>query len=98
MIDAILQALRGKRTGPNAGLVCCPVPSHGRGHGDRHPSLSISIGDDGRPLVHCFSGCDPADVLAALAAINFDSNSDKLRQTPTKLRQAHRREWRGCRP
>jgi AAA domain len=32
----------------------------------RTPSLSVTDGDDGKPLVHSFAGCDPCDVLAAL--------------------------------
>ena len=46
-------------------LVPCPVPSHGKGRGDRSPSLRISDGDT-RVLVHCFAGCDPRDVLDVL--------------------------------
>jgi hypothetical protein len=41
-------------------LVCCPA------HRDATPSLSLTDGDDGRLLVHCFAGCDPRDVLAAI--------------------------------
>jgi len=48
------------------GLAHCPVPGHGRGRGDRHPSLSVSRGDR-RPVVfHCHAGCSQADVIAAL--------------------------------
>ncbi len=35
-------------------------------HEDRHPSLSIGVGDDGRVLLKCQTGCNTADVLAAL--------------------------------
>lgn len=35
-------------------------------HDDRHPSLSLSRGDDGRVLLHCHAGCEPEDVVAAL--------------------------------
>lgn len=35
-------------------------------HEDRSPSLSVKEADDGRVLVHCFAGCETADVLAAL--------------------------------
>jgi 5S rRNA maturation endonuclease (ribonuclease M5) len=41
------------------------VPSHGQGHGDRNPSLTIADGDKGL-LVTCHAGCDPRDVLRAL--------------------------------
>jgi len=46
-------------------LVPCPVPSHGKGLGDRNPSLRISDGAS-RLLVHCYSGCDSRDVLDEL--------------------------------
>jgi putative DNA primase/helicase len=60
----ISRALRGVPNG--RGYLCrCPVPSHGRGHGDRSPSLSIADGD-GKLLVKCFAGCDARDVLAEL--------------------------------
>jgi hypothetical protein len=35
-------------------------------HDDRRPSLSVTEGDDGRVLLHCHAGCDPADVVRAL--------------------------------
>jgi hypothetical protein len=61
----IAQALGGFRNG-NGFLCHCPVPGHGKGRGDRNPSLSMADGDDGKRLVHCFAGCDSCDVLAAL--------------------------------
>jgi hypothetical protein len=61
----ISRALRGVRSG--SGFLCrCPLPSHGRGRGDRSPSLSICDGDDGRLLVNCHGGCASRDVLAEL--------------------------------
>jgi hypothetical protein len=44
-------------------VASCPVPGHGRGNGDKNPSLSISDGDDGRPLFHCHGGCDQHTVF-----------------------------------
>jgi hypothetical protein len=44
-------------------VASCPVPGHGRGNGDKNPSLSISDGDDGKPLFHCHGGCDQATVF-----------------------------------
>ena len=35
-------------------------------HEDRGPSLSITEGDDGRLLVHCFAGCDVHQVVSAV--------------------------------
>src|SRR4051812_9388290 len=48
-------------------LCRCPVPSHGKGRGDRSPSLSIQDGDEPeRLLVHCFAGCEPSAILDAI--------------------------------
>ena len=49
-----------KRTGAGRYIACCPS------HDDKSPSLSIRELDDGRVLIHCFSGCDPASILAAV--------------------------------
>ena len=46
--------------------VSCPVPDHGRGRGDRTPSLSIGEGDDGRILMRCFAGCSTEAICRAL--------------------------------
>jgi hypothetical protein len=35
-------------------------------HGDRTPSLSITEGDDGRVLLHCFGGCSFDSILTAM--------------------------------
>jgi hypothetical protein len=35
-------------------------------HDDHRPSLSVAVGDDGRVLVHCFAGCTPEQVVAAV--------------------------------
>ena len=52
---------------------CWPKPtgvdkwrSHCPAHEDTNPSLSITRGDDGRALVHCFKGCSYSDVARAL--------------------------------
>lgn len=42
----------------------CPGPNHKRG--DRDPSLSVSMGLDGRVLLRCFGGCSTEDILAAI--------------------------------
>ncbi len=49
-----------RRTGSGRYVARCPA------HGDRNPSLTIRLLDDGRTLIHCFGGCDVAAVLAAI--------------------------------
>ncbi|MBA4048616.1 MULTISPECIES: toprim domain-containing protein [Sphingomonadales] len=60
LID-IVGALGGSWSGYNA-MCRCPA------HADATPSLSLRQGDHDI-LVHCFAGCDPADVLRELATI-----------------------------
>lgn len=35
-------------------------------HNDRQASLSVGVGNDGRVLIHCFAGCDTADIMEEL--------------------------------
>ncbi len=72
----IAKTLKGVRHG--GGFLCrCPVPSHGKGRGDRSPSLSVSDGRDGKLLVYCFGGCDPRDVLAALGQRGLNDETQR---------------------
>lgn len=56
--------LGGKWTG-RQGSARCPA------HADRHPSLSVSEGRDGKLLVHCHTGCAQVDVIDALRLQNL---------------------------
>jgi hypothetical protein len=47
----------------NGYLASCPVPSHGQGNGDKHPSLSITESTDGNLLFKCHGGCDQHTVF-----------------------------------
>jgi len=61
MIDDILNRLeKVKKTGDSKWIGCCPS------HADDDPSLAISVISDGRILIHCFAGCSPSDILAAI--------------------------------
>lgn len=60
MIDNILTRLEKVRpNGTDRWMACCP------GHADTNPSLSIKYTGE-RVLLHCFAGCDTADVLDAV--------------------------------
>ena len=61
---SIVLALGGKWHG-RYGLCRCPA------HGDRSPSLSLSDGSNGRLLAKCHTGCDFADVMAALRGLGL---------------------------
>ncbi len=65
-IELVLGKLEGAHTHSDGYSAHCPCPDHGRGRGDRNRSLSVKEGKDGRVLMHCFAGCETADVAAAL--------------------------------
>ena len=47
------------------------------GHDDRKPSLSIKEGDDGRTLLYCHYGCEPAEILKAVGLEMRDMFTDE---------------------
>lgn len=61
-IEKVLDAARslGIKKTSNGWTCRCPA------HDDTNPSLSITEKSDGRVLVHCFTGCAPDAVVAAL--------------------------------
>jgi putative DNA primase/helicase len=79
-------ALKGRRNG-GGWLVSCPCPNHGKGRGDRSPSLSVSDGDDGRLLLRCFAGCDFIDILDGLKHRGMieDANSTAMLRKVTQV-------------
>jgi hypothetical protein len=59
--EELTRALSGRWSG-SGGTARCP------GHDDHDPSLSVSDGQDGKLLIHCFAGCHQNTVWAALQA------------------------------
>ena len=95
IVTELLTRLDRVRKVKGGWVACCPA------HNDKRPSLSISQGDDGRILLHCFSGCQPADVSAAIGLTLADLFPDRLKpQTPAerrKLRElARHAQWRAA--
>ncbi|WP_280254633.1 hypothetical protein [Nocardia wallacei] len=73
----------------------CPVPSHGRGHGDRNPSLGVKYDPHReKTIVNCFSGCQQEDVLDA-AQLRVRDLFDHL---PERSRTDHRPTQRTTAP
>lgn len=58
--ERLLSRIDARHAGKGRWMACCPA------HDDRSPSLSIHECEDGRVLVHCFSGCPADDVVAAV--------------------------------
>jgi hypothetical protein len=71
MIENFITRLDGvKRTGQGRYVARCPA------HNDRSPSLTVTE-RDGKVLFHCFAGCEPADVLAAIGLTFSDLYPEK---------------------
>ena len=61
VIDNLLSLFeKVKPTGSGKWLACCSA------HPDKSPSLAIKQTDDGKILLHCFSGCQVSDIVAAV--------------------------------
>lgn len=60
LVQDILPRLNGIKGGNGQWYAQCPA------HDDRHQSLSISQGADGRTLLHCHANCSTEDVAAAI--------------------------------
>lgn len=76
--DTVLSLLDGVKRSSHGWTAYCPA------HDDRHASLSIGMGQDGRLLLKCFAGCDVGDILAALGLQWADLfRSDTIRRGPT---------------
>jgi putative DNA primase/helicase len=63
---------------------CCPA------HEDKSPSLAITEAYD-RVLIHCFAGCETADVMAAIGLSLADLFYNKL--SDSALTEGRRRRY-----
>lgn len=64
-MNALLQHLNNvKSTGKDHGIASCPGPIHE--HGDRHPSMTWRIRDDGALLIWCAAGCSAYEIVSAV--------------------------------
>lgn len=59
-VARVCDKLEGLKETGTGWVARCPA------HDDRHASLSIGVGTDGRVLVHCHAGCTPGAILDAL--------------------------------
>lgn len=83
--DRLLSRLDGVRhTGDGRYIARCST------HEDHHQSLAIRELDDGRLLIHCFAGCEPADVMAAVGLSLSDLYPAPLTKGATSLSRERR--------
>lgn len=74
---------------PGRWVALCPA------HADKSPSLSVTATDDGTTLIHCFSGCAPDDILAALGLTWRDLYPERNRSAyEAALSAGHRHRQR----
>ena len=94
-LTRILERLEGVRSSGNGYVAHCPVPGHGKGRGDRNPSLSISVGDSGKVLMNCFAGCSNEDVLGAigLSTHNLRGEGGKVDEPPKQGNPKGKNYW-----
>lgn len=59
-VENLLQRLEKVKGRNGSWTARCPA------HQDKGPSLAVREADDGRILVHCFAGCETANVLGAV--------------------------------
>ncbi len=93
--DLLLSRLERVRRAGRGWSARCPA------HQDRSASLSVTVGDDGRILVHCFAMCPIGDVLGAVGLTVTDlfprRLADASLQARRELREAARQaQWRAA--
>jgi hypothetical protein len=81
--QTIAKALGGRRFGAYW-MARCPC------HSDRVPSMSITDAKNGKVLVHCHTGCDQTQVIAALHSLGLweTESRDKSRSPRKHARKA----------
>lgn len=78
-------------------VASCPVPSHGKGKGDKNPSLSVHIDDSGKPLFHCHSGCTQESVFQTIRDMQLlpelEERPDPLANIKPMPKVEFQQEW-----
>lgn len=90
MIGNLLNRLDKVKGSKGRWTACCPA------HGDKSPSLAITLLDDGRILLKCFAGCSAFEVVAAVGMDMQDlfPKEDKLGFTAdTQFRKSERKPF-----
>lgn len=101
----IFAVLGGKRIADGSYLVHCPCASHGKGRGDKSPSLSVKDGDI-TLLVKCYGKCETPDVLRELASRGLLDDERKFKPRLVSAPTVRRTEtdpraeqfWNQCSP
>ena len=70
--DFVARLEKVRQTGTGRWIASCPS------HPDRHPSLGVSEGDDGRVLIICRAGCAIDAIVAAVGLTVADIMPERL--------------------
>jgi 5S rRNA maturation endonuclease (ribonuclease M5) len=73
-INDVLPKLKGVKRCGDGWIACCPS------HDDRKQSLSIGLGDDGKALIHCHTGCRYVQVVQDLGLFEHERNEQKKKR------------------
>ena len=97
-LERVLNCLNKVSESETGWKACCPV------HDDRHPSLSVTTGQDDRVLLKCHAGCSVEEICTALGmtvaelhAVPKVSTSTNSPETAGKLQIRRRRQSGGTR-
>lgn len=76
-IEEILSRFEGvEQKAPDSWMVRCPA------HGDKNPSLNITLKPDGKVLMHCFAGCSVEEICNAAGLKLSDLMPERPRPAP----------------
>ena len=76
-LQDLLGRLENSRPEGDGYRASCPVAGHGKGRGDRDPSLSVKVGQAGALLLKCHGGCRTEDVVASVGLTMRDLFTDR---------------------
>lgn len=85
-LEKVLSRLdKVKANGAGKWKACCPA------HDDKDPSLGIREAEDGKVLLHCWTGCDTESIVAAIGLTIRDlfprDDLRPVRRGPSKAAQ-----------
>lgn len=95
--EQIAKSLGNAKRANGQWVASCPVPTHGKGNGDKNPSLSVHIDDDGKPLFHCHGGCSQESVFQTIRDRNLlpelEERPDPLANIKPMPKVEFQQEW-----
>ncbi len=85
-LESLLTRLQRVRKALHGWVACCPA------HRDRHPSLSIGLGEEGQILLKCFAGCSLDAIVESMGMSMADlfPSSPSSPDARSKQTQRHR--------